>query len=107
MRTSSNFPFSKVRTSSGSSKRLRMVSIVVIARTIKTTKALQLPWTLRQLIFFLHNFRVGRERDQRKVFAVQVVHQVENARETGAGEERLIPRPVVLLRAEKVGDAAR
>src|SRR5580704_5055285 len=55
----------------------------------------------------LHDFRVRGQREQREVIAVEVIHQIKHAREPSAGEERLIPRSIFSLRAQKVGHATR
>ena len=41
---------------------------------------------------------VGRQREQREILPVHVVLQIEHARETGAGNLRLVPRAIALLR---------
>src|SRR5207344_1561139 len=46
------------------------------------------------------------ERHQRKVVSVHVVAQIEVARKSGAGEEHLVPRTIVLLSASEVLDPA-
>src|SRR5208282_4802827 len=53
-----------------------------------------------------HHLRIGREREQREILAVQVVLQVEHAREARAGEESLVPGTVFILRSQKIGHAA-
>src|SRR5450432_2255851 len=64
-------------------------------------------WNCRLTLCLLHDFPVSRQRNQREIFAIEVVHQIEHARETGAGEKRLIPRAVTLLRTQQVCDATR
>src|SRR6266446_6123204 len=44
---------------------------------------------------------VGRQGQQREVLAIHVVLQIENARESGAGNFRLIPGAVGALRCEE------
>src|SRR6202011_4789281 len=53
-----------------------------------------------------HYLRVSREREQREILPVEVIHEVEDAREAGSGEIRFIPRSVFLLRAQQVGNAS-
>src|SRR3974390_1478662 len=50
---------------------------------------------------------ITRQRPEREVFAVAVITQVENARETGAGVELLIPQTVLSLRVDQISNAAR
>src|SRR3954453_19939945 len=39
----------------------------------------------------LHYLRVGRQREQREIQSVEVVHQVEHAREAGSSVELFVP----------------
>src|ERR1700741_4998185 len=107
MCTSSNFPFSKLRTSSGSSKRLRIVSMfgikTISARGLARQGQFSVSTGNRELVsVLLHYLRVRRQRQQREVLAVQVIHQVEHTREAGSRVELLIPGAVFTLRAHQV-----
>jgi hypothetical protein len=55
---------------------------------------------------FLHYLGIGRQREQREVLPVEVIHQIKHAGKTRAREIRLIPRPVLLLSTQQVGNAA-
>src|SRR5580704_7867498 len=101
IRTSSNLPFSKVRTSSGSSKRFSIVSLIGITVEI-TNLWLPTPVAARSensVVRFLHHLRISRQREQREVFAVEMVFEIEDARKTGTGEIALVPGAIFLLRA--------
>src|SRR5437879_5517445 len=53
-----------------------------------------------------HHARIATERHEREVVPVEVVAEVEVARESRAGEESLLPRPVRALSADQPGDPA-
>src|SRR5437763_16369337 len=52
-----------------------------------------------------HYLLVRSQREQREVLAVEVVHQIEDAGEAGAGVPGLVPGSGFLLRLENVGNA--
>src|SRR5579863_1692805 len=60
----------------------------------------------RLVTALLDHLGIRREREQREILPVQVILQIEHARKSSAGEERLVPGAVFLLRAQQVGDAA-
>ena len=60
---------------------------------------------LGNLPLLLHHLLVRRQRDQREVLAVEVVHQVEDAREAGAGVPGFVPGAVFFLGLENIGDS--
>src|SRR5579864_9147410 len=119
MRTSSNFPFSNVRTSSGSSNRFKTVSIIGMPEGFYEEKnvdsflppPIALPIRARiaaQLVaVLLHHLRVRGQRKQREVLPVQVIHEIEHARESSPGTEFLIPGSVGSLRPHEIRNAAR
>src|SRR5215813_6403886 len=49
---------------------------------------------------------IDSQRPEREILGVQMVLQVEDAREPGAVPERVVPRAVVALRSQKIIDAA-
>src|ERR1700722_15654888 len=54
-------------------------------------------WTL--VLRFLHHLGIRRESEQWEVLAIEVILQVEHAREAGAGEKVFVPGAVFLLSA--------
>src|SRR5579864_5814446 len=52
-----------------------------------------------------HHLLISGQRDEREVLAVEVVHQVEDAREAGSGVPGLVPGAVFLLGFQNIGDA--
>src|SRR5437870_1655244 len=53
-----------------------------------------------------HQARVATERHEREVVPVEMVAEVEVARESRAREEPLLPRPVRTLAADEPGNTA-
>src|ERR1700738_5186729 len=53
-----------------------------------------------------HYLRVSREREEREILPVEVIPEVEDAREAGSGKIRFIPRSVFLLGAQQVGNTS-
>src|SRR5256885_6515481 len=49
---------------------------------------------------------IGREREQREILPVHVVLEVEDARETGAGNLRLVPGAIGLLGRKQITQPA-
>src|ERR1700720_118822 len=47
---------------------------------------------------------IRREREQREVLPVHVVLQIEHARKTCAGDLRLVPRAITLLRRQQIAE---
>src|SRR6266404_4250596 len=62
-------------------------------------------WAPSALPLLDHHFLVRGQRDQREVLAVEVIHQVEDAREAGAGVPGLVPGAILFLGFQNVGDA--
>src|SRR5208337_3204022 len=52
------------------------------------------------------SLRISRQRDQREVLAIHVVHEIENAREARAGVPLLVPGSVAPLGLQQVSDPA-
>src|ERR1700677_96292 len=56
--------------------------------------------------FLGHHLGVGRERDQWKILAIQVVHQIKHAGEARTGVERFVPGAVFVLYTQQISHAA-
>src|SRR5437870_5708264 len=53
-----------------------------------------------------HSRLVASQGHQREVYAVEVVLQIEDLREPGAGEGPLVPASIRPLRSQQIGDAS-
>src|SRR4029077_8960940 len=69
------------------------------------SRLVAIPCCTRRL--FGDHLRVGGQSEQRKILAIHVVLQIEHARESRAGVVVLVPRAVLLLSAQEVGNTAR
>src|SRR5215471_14070873 len=56
------------------------------------------------LVLLHHQLLVRCQRDQREVLTIQVVHEVEDARESRAGVPGLIPGAVFFLHLQQIRD---